>query len=288
MRDSVVPFVFDALPVRGALVQLNRAWREMIAPHDYAEPVLAVLGDAAAATALIAQSLKFEGTVTLQVMSDGPLGMLVMQATHELEMRGMARAAGVAAKATFQELIMNARCAVTVDAGAMEQPYQGIVEMQSDSLAGSLENYYARSVQVPSHLQLRSGRAFCGGIILQQMPGEQQVAEDDWRRMAMLIETIRVDELQEGATHELLHKVFAEDDVRVFDHRDVLFHCKCSQNRVEEVLRLLGESETRAACEEKGVVEVTCEYCGQVRKFDAVDVSRVFSEQVGPGSKSLQ
>lgn len=286
-KDAVVPFVFEALPVRGALVQLESAWQRMQLGHDYADPVVEVLGHSAAATALIAQSLKFDGTITFQINSDGPLRMLVMQATDELDLRGMASARDVASDTAFADLVTGARCAVTVDSDAMERPYQGIVEINPESLATSLENYFERSVQVPSHVRLAQDRALCGGILLQQMPEESATLEDDWRRLGFLAQTLRPEDLADGASYELLHKIFAEDDVRAFKPRKARFRCRCTQQKVEEVLRLLGEKETRSACEEQGRVEVTCEYCGRVRTFDAVDVTRVFTEQAISGPDSV-
>jgi molecular chaperone Hsp33 len=286
-KDAVVPFVFESLPVRGALVQLESAWQRMQLGHDYADPVVEVLGHSAAATALIAQSLKFDGTITLQISSDGPLSMLVMQATDDLDLRGMASARNVGSDTAFADLVAGARCAVTVDSGAMERPYQGIVEISPESLATSLENYFARSVQVPSHVHLAHDRVLCGGILLQQMPEKLAMPEDDWQRLGLLAKTLRPQDLADGASHELLHKIFAEDDVRVFKPRQARFHCRCTQQKVEEVLRLLGEEETRAACEEQGRVEVTCEYCGRLRIFDAVDVTRVFTEQAVSGSDAV-
>lgn len=287
MKDAVVPFVFDSMSVRGALVQLEGAWQRIQQDHGYARPVTEILGHAAATASLIAQSLKFDGSVTLQVSTDGPLGMLVMQCTDDLNLRGMSTAGEVAEDAAFSELVTGAHCAVTIDAGAMDRPYQGIVEINPESLAASFENYFARSVQIPSHLALAANASSCGGILLQQMPGESSATEDDWTRLGYLIATLRSEDLQEGATTRLLHKVFAEDDIRVFKARSVRFHCRCSQSKVEDVLRFLGEAETRDTLREKGQVVVTCEYCGKVRSFDAVDVSRVFADQVLAGSKAL-
>ena len=286
-KDAVIPFVFESLPVRGALVQLDGAWQRMQEGHDYAAPISEILGHAAAATALIAQSLKFDGSVTLQVSSQGPLGMLVMQSTDGLDIRGMATSHDVADNESFATLAIGASCAVTVDAGAMERPYQGIVEINPDSLAASLENYFDRSVQVPSHLQLVSGDTFCGGILLQQMPGEKAADEDDWRRLGFLAETLRIEDIADGATTELLHKLFAEDDVRAFESRPLRFKCRCSTQKVEEALRMLGETETSEVLEEQGEVKVKCEYCGRVRLFDAVDVSKLFADHVVGTTKTL-
>lgn len=286
-KDAVIPFVFESMPVRGALVQLEHTWQRMQRDRDYPEPVTEVLGCSAAATALIAQSLKFDGTITFQINSDGPLNMLVMQSTDDLDLRGMASAQDVAGDITFADLVAGARCAVTVESGAMERAYQGIVEMSPESLAASLENYFERSVQVPSHLHLEGDAVLCGGILLQQMPQESPTLDDDWRRLGLLAKTLRARDLADGASHELLHKIFAEDDVRAFKPRGARFRCRCTRQKVEEVLRLLGEKETRAACEVHGRVEVTCEYCGRIRVFDAVDVARVFAEQALDGSDSV-
>ena len=286
-KDAVIPFVFESLPVRGALVQLERAWQRMQQGHEYARPVAGILGEAAAATSLIAQSLKFDGSVTLQISSKGPLGTIVMQSTDDLDIRGMATSHDVDDKDRFADLVAGAHCAVTVDAGAMKRPYQGIVEISPESLAASLENYFSRSVQVPSHLQLVSCASHCGGIILQQMPGERIATEDDWRRLGFLVATLRPGDLGDGATPALIHKLFSEDDVRVFSARNLRFHCRCSQQKVEEALRMLGEAETLEVVQEIGEVVVKCEYCGLVRRFDAVDVSRLFSGQVAESPKVL-
>ena len=286
-NDAVVPFVFESLPIRGALIQLESAWRRMQLGHDYPDSVLTVLGHAAAATGLIAQSLKFDGSITLQISGDGPLSMLVMQCTSQLELRGMASAPNAGPDSGFPELVSDASCAITVDAGAMERPYQGIVDVHGQSLAHSLENYYAQSAQIPSHIKLVSSRALCGGILLQQMPGKSSPLADDWERLALLAATLRVDDLERGVGPALLGRLFAEDDVRVFSPRNAVFRCRCSRARTEEVLKLLGEEETREACNERGKVDVVGEYGGRKRSFDAVDVSRIFADQVVGGSDAV-
>ena len=285
--DAVVPFVFESLPVRGALIQLQKSWQRMQLGHSYQMTVLETLGHSAAATGLIAQSLKFDGTITMQLNGDGPLAMLVMQCTSDLELRGMASAPDLEGHVSYEELVSQARCAITVDAGAMERPYQGIVEVTGESLAISLENYYARSAQIPSHIQLVSEPSSCGGILLQQVPEKASPLEDDWRRLGMLAATLRPDDIADGVGIDLLGKLFAEDDVRVFRPKAATFRCRCSRKRAEDVLKMLGSEETSAACTEKGRVDVTCEYCGRTRSFDAVDVFRLFSEHVIEGTDRL-
>jgi molecular chaperone Hsp33 len=308
-HDIVAPFLFEELPVRGALIQMKRSWARMQLGHQHGDTVSELLGQTAAATALIAQSLKFEGTITLQISGGEPLSMLVMQCNDQLELRGMANGDDVKEGAPFAQLMQGSRCAVIVDAGNMEQPYQGIVEIVGDKLADSFENYYARSAQIESHMVLVANRDVCGGILLQQMPERDKtvtddwnrvgllerdkivtddwnregllerdkIVTDDWNRLGLLGGTLSVGDIANGVGAGLIGKLFAEDDVRVFEQQPVTFRCRCSRQRAEQVLQMLGPEETQAALTERGRVDVTCEFCGKKESFDAVDVSGLFS-----------
>ena len=286
LADHITPFVFDNLPVRGALIHLARAWRRMNRDHAYHGVVRETLGHAAAATGLIAHSLKFDGAITLQIQGSGGLRMLVMQCTSELELRGMANFDQDGTAESFGELVSNAHCAITVDAG--DRPYQGIVEVDHGSLASSLEHYFERSAQVPSHVMLVTDASESGGLLLQQMPGQYPIEEDDWNRLGHIAATLRTSDFASTEGIDLVGKLFAEDDVRVFRSKPVVFRCRCSRRRAEQVLQMLGEAETREVIEEQGRVDVTCEYCGRRRSFDAIDVSRLFAENVVAGPDSVQ
>lgn len=283
--DHVIPFSFETLPVRGEIIHLARSWRRMLKNHAYEPIVQDTLGHAAAATGLIAQSLKFDGSITLQMQGSGDLRMLVMQCTSDLELRGMATPAPDVTATTFDELMQSAHCAITVDAG--ERPYQGIVEVDRESFAASLENYFARSVQVPSHVALISNERLSAGMLLQQLPGHPIDAED-WQRLGYLAATLRSEDFSSDSALELIGKLFSEDDVRVYDGQPVAFRCRCSRSRTEAVLRMLGLAEIRAALEERGHLEVICEYCGRRRTFDRVDAIRLFADNVVPGPSRPQ
>ena len=283
--DSVIPFSFESLPVRGGLIHLSKAWRRMQRDHSYDKVLRETLGQSAAATGLIAHSLNFDGAVTLQIQGGTALDMLVMQCTGSLDLRGMAARNTSVAATGFSELTERAHCAVTVDAG--ERPYQGIVAIEGDSLATSLEHYFAHSVQVPSHLALVAGTHFAGGLLLQQMPGEA-MSDDDWNRLGFLAKTLAAADFEGDTDQRLLGKVFVEDDLRVYTQRTLRFHCRCSDRKVEDVLKMLGRDEIRTVLEEQGVLQVVCEYCGQQREFDAVDVERVFAENVVAATRVMQ
>ena len=283
--DSVIPFAFESLPVRGALIHLSRSWRRMQRDHDYDALITETLGHAAVATGLIAQSLKFDGAITMQIQGSGALQMLVMQCTSDLDLRGMASVEAGLSAVSFAELAEGAHCAITVDNG--DRPYQGIVGINGESLSSSLEHYFERSVQVPSHVVLVANKAVAGGILLQQMAG-QAIEEDDWNRLHFLVETLSRKDFAGDAGLDLIGKLFAEDDVRVHKSRVVNFQCRCSSQKVEDILKMLGENESRAALEEHGQIEVICEYCGAKRLFDSVDVTQLFAENVITGPESVQ
>lgn len=257
----------------------------MLRDHNYDGLVTETLGHAAAATGLIAQSLKFDGAITLQIQGGTALRMLVMQCTNEFELRGLASVDDSHVARNFAELTGNSHCAVTVDAG--ERPYQGIVEINNESLAASLEHYFARSAQVPSHIALVANEEIAGGLLLQQVPG-QHIDEDDWNRLHHLAATLSCNDFAGEAGMPLIGRLFAEDDVRVYRPRDVDFRCRCTARKTENVLRMLGESEAREAVEEHGDIEVICEYCGRRRSFDAVDVERLFTDSVFSAPDSVQ
>lgn len=283
--DSIIPFAFESFPVRGALIQMSRSWRRMQRDHDYDGLMIETLGHAAAATGLIAQSLKFDGAITLQIQGSGALQMLVMQCTSDLNMRGMASVHEGTATDNFRDLTKDAHCAISVDSG--ERPYQGIVAIEGESLSSSLEHYFDRSVQVPSHVALVANDNVAGGVLLQQMPGEG-MDEDDWNRLQFLVQTLTTKDFDGDAGLALIGKLFAEDDVRVHEKRAVNFLCRCSNQKVEEVLKMLGEKESREALDENDEIEVVCEYCGEKRLFDSVDVSRLFADNVVSGPELLQ
>ncbi len=283
--DSVIPFSFETLPVRGALIHMSRSWRRMQRDHDYAPLIAETLGHAAAATGLIAQSLKFDGAITLQLQGAGALQMLVMQCTSDHDMRGMAVLEEGTEAADFRELTNGSHCAITVDSG--DRPYQGIVAVDGDNLSESLEHYFERSVQVPSHIALVANDELAGGLLLQQMPG-QPIGEDDWNRLHFLAQTLTTGDFEGDAGLELIGKLFAEDDVRVYESKPVDFRCRCSGQKAEDVLKMLGEEEARAALEELGDIRIVCEYCGRERTYDSVDVSRLFADNVVPAPDSMQ
>jgi len=290
--DLLHRFLFEQLPVRGHLVRLGASWRAAIEHHDYPRPVVDALGEAMAASALMAGALKFEGRLSLQLESRGPLKLLLAQCTHRHAIRGVARhQEGLAADSGSPALFGNGQLAVTIEQSASGDRYQGVVPLAGRPLAQCLEQYFERSEQLPSRLVLAATPERAAGLLLQRIAvgdeGPRAEADDAWRRIGLLAATLKPDELLSLPCRDLLGRLFPEDDIRLFEGTPVFFQCSCSRERVAGILQTLGGDEVSALLAERGDVEVRCEFCNRAWRFDAVDVAGLFApeapQQAPPG-----
>jgi molecular chaperone Hsp33 len=284
--DRLRRFLFEDAPVRGHWVRLSRTWLEAREHQVLPVAVTRLLGESLAATSLIAASLKFTGTLTLQLSGgSGPVSMLVAQATDDGTLRGVAHAdaASDTSPSGFQELVGGGRLVVSVEQGDGVIPWQGVVPLQGDSLAACLENYFAVSEQLPTAIVLAADATHAAGLLLQKLPppgslgeGEAAGVQDVWEEATALLATLKADELLAWDVEELLHKVFGGRDIRLFDGDPVRFACRCSRERVAAMLASMGKPEVDSIVAEQGAVTVTCEFCRKPYRFDAVDAAGLF------------
>jgi molecular chaperone Hsp33 len=278
--DCLRKFVFEHLPVRGELVHLDEAWRKVLDNAEYPGEIRAILGEALAASVLLASCLKFDGQLTLQLRGEGPMHLLVVQCSHRREVRGLAKWRGEISGAGLRELAGSGRMAITIESGPGRQRYQGIVPIAGDSLAESLETYFRQSVQVPTRLWLSSDARGAAGMLLQRVPeawGDQ--AEAAWQHVQALADTLSRDELADLHDEEILRRLFSADDLRLFEPGDIDFHCSCGRGRVESTLRLLGQEEITRLLAETGQVEVRCEFCNASYRFDPGEAAAIFGTE---------
>lgn len=294
-RDSLHRFLFEQYPIRGHLVHLDASWRALIEHREYPKAIRTVLGEAVVASLLLAATIKFEGVLSLQLHGDGPVHLLLAQCTSGLGVRGLARYREEAVTAgTFSQvagiadLIGTGNLTVTVETEDSAQRYQGIVPITGMRLAESLQIYFENSEQLPTRLWLYADEYGASGMLLQRLPGvggaavaaDPLVVDDAWRRVQLIGETLTPEEIRTLTDAEILHRLFNEDDVRLFEPAPVFFKCRCSRERVSGVLQGLGEAESRAILAERGEVEVRCDFCNRAYVFDAVDVAQLFNAGV--------
>lgn len=279
--DSLHRFLFEGNRVRGEIIHLDATWRALQATTAYPTPVRDLLGEAAAAAALLTPTLKFKGRLTLQVSGGGPVNLLVVQCTSENTLRGLARWKGEPHAGEFGELLGGGRLAITVDPERGKERYQGIVEVGRAGLADTLEGYFAQSEQLGTRIWLAADGYRAAGLLLQQLPGEAEDA-DAWNRVQQLGGTLTRYELLQLDPERLMRRLFHEEDLRVFESVPFSFRCSCSRGSIEAVLRGLGREEVQSILVEEGAVRVDCDFCGQHYEFDGIDVEGLFTSTEQP------
>lgn len=283
-------FILERQPVRGFWIRLDGAWRELRSHQANPPLVEALLGEAVTASLLLAATLKFQGTLTLQLAGDGLVNLLVAQCTHDFVIRAVARAGAISdGQASFRQLVGDGRLTVTIEAEERSARYQGIVSLQGASLAECLENYFATSEQLPTRIALAADALSTGGVLLQKIPGasaqgeaQAAVSQAVWEELQPRVAALDAALLLRGSAEQVLAQVCAEHDCRLFQGSPVRFACRCSEGRVAGLLRSLGPAEMRSILAEQGAVTVTCEFCGRPFRFDSIDVERLFTEGANP------
>ncbi len=260
-------------------MHLDAVWQSVIERHNYPPVLRDLMGELCAAAALLAATLKLRGSLVLQIHGKGAVKLLVVECSGDLEMRATAKWEGELLHGTLQDLVGDGRFVITLDHKDGNQAYQGIVALEGESIAEILRNYMKRSEQLETHLWLSANDTFAAGMLLQKLPdqpGEQDA--DAWNRASQLADTLKPEELLTLTAGELVHRLYHEEDIRLFDAQEVVFRCTCSRENVARMLRMLGRDEVDSIIEERGDVEVHCEFCNQRYVFDRVDADAVFAE----------
>ena len=296
--DAVRRFIVESQPVRGQWVRLGEAWRELRRNSEYPPPVRTLLGQAVAASVLLAATLKFRGRLTLQLQGEGAVSLMVAQCTHEFGVRAIAHyddtlAAAVAGDAAHGEAFRmlagsGGRCTVTIEADERNIRYQGIVPLAGASLAESIEGYFSASEQLPTRVRLAADAERCAGLLLQKLPqGERMRAVGAWPAARRAAARLGTEALLDQPAEPLLTGLLPAHDVRLFRGAPVAFECRCGEGRVTSLLRALGPQEVGSILADEGAVTVTCEFCGRPYRFDAEAIEALFAHPGTEESSSM-
>jgi len=285
MSDTLQRFLFEHAPIRGEIVQLAATWQAVTERHNYPAPLRKILGELMAAGALLAATLKFDGTLILQLHGNGPVKLIVVECATGHAMRATAKWDGnipenAQTAGGLRALLGNGRFAISLVPESGQQGYQGIVDLNADSIATAFEHYMATSEQIETRLWLACDDTRAAGLLIQKLPERETTDPDAWPRIGHLAATVQPQELLAVAPQVLLQRLFNEEDLRVFEPRPVYFRCSCSSERVTGMLRMLGQDEVRSVIAERGEVEVHCEFCNRRYVFDAVDSEQIFAATV--------
>jgi molecular chaperone Hsp33 len=320
MMSEVHKFLFDGLPVRGTLVRLTDSWQEILQRRAansttgaYPAPVSQMLGELTAAAVLMQSSIKFNGSLTLQIAGDGPVKLAVVEVQPDLSLRATATVMGEVADASSLSSMINVnnkgRCAVTLDPKDKfpgQQPYQGVVPLFDDhrqpieKLSSVIEHYMLQSEQLDTTMVLAANDAVAAGLLIQRIPmqGEGNLAgsmvskrnEDEiglnehYNRLAVFAASLKQEELLTLNPNDILHRLFWEEAVIRYEPLPAKFACTCSRERVSNMILSLGQTEVEEILAERGDVEVSCEFCGQQQRFDPVDAAQIFIDSASKAS----
>jgi len=282
--DNVTRFMFEGAAVRGALVSLDDACREIVGQHPYPPALRRVLAELLAASALLASTLSFKGTLAVQMQGEGPVRFLVVECTADLGLRATAQwrdaASALPDDAPLRALAGEpaaSRLAIMLDPKDGGPIYQGIVALEGTSVAALIEHYLTTSEQIDSRLVLATDATRARGMLLQRMPSAGPDDDTTWRRACSRLDISAADLLEAENVEALLAARFPADDIRVLAPRAARFRCDCSGDRVANALRMLGRAEIEGILAEQGMVGVTCEFCSRRYSFVAADALALFA-----------
>ena len=293
MENTLRTLIFENASCRAKLVRLGSTWRTIAAQNHYPEPVLKILGELVAASAMLAASLKFEGSLLLQIQGDGPIRLLVAECNNELGMRATVKLAEnteISKEANFQSLLnSNGKgiCVLVLDPKhrqAGQLPYQGIVQLSGNSVAQSLEGYMKSSEQLETRLCLNANAEAIAGLMLQQIPQEGGIQSqvpldhDAWPRLLALASTLKEEEHLALSPHELAKRLFWEEEPTMLAEKPVHFQCTCSREKVAKMLITLGKEELDDALKEQKQMDIHCEFCNAHYVFDKAQCNALFDQ----------
>lgn len=280
-------YLFEDLSVRGELVQLSDAYQRIISSKDYPAPLKTLLGELLVSTTLLTATLKFEGSITMQLQGDGPVSLAVINGDNDQKIRGVARWEGeLEDDATIHDMMGKGYLVITIEPKKGER-YQGIVALEGDSLAEILEGYFANSEQLKTRLWIRTGeyqgKLQAAGMLIQVMP-DGTGSPDDFEHLEKLTDTIKNDELFALEANELLYRLYNQEKVRLFEPQSVVFHCGCSREKSGAAIVTLEREEVNDILAEVGSISLHCDYCGTDYSFDQAQVAILFDQASSDGN----
>ena len=285
--DLLHRYIFEQRHVRGELVQLEDSYSAMLENHDYPDVVKRVLGELLSVTCLLTATLKFEGDISVQIQGDGPLSYAVVNGNHKQKMRAAAKYDASIAEADIPSLVGKGFMVITIAPEGGER-YQGVASLDKPTLSECIEEYFATSEQLKTRVWLSTkisgDQAKTAGILLQVLPVEEKAA-DDFVHLEALTNTITDEELLDLPAQQVLTRLYHEDNPQLFEPQDVIYECGCSREKTGDAILKLTLEDAKALVEERGDIEIICQFCLRQYLFDVVDVEALFKSNTdGSGS----
>jgi molecular chaperone Hsp33 len=275
--DCVQRFMLDDLDIRGAVVRLGAVWQQLLTHRDYPAPVVDLLGRMSATSLLLADNLKQQARLTIQLRGTGPVSLLVIDCNEGLNIRCMAQHDEIICGGADIDLLGDGQLLLSLDTPAMRKPYQSIVPLTGKSIAEIFEHYLMQSEQLASRFFLAASPTRIAGLFLQKMPTTDKRDSDGWTRIEALAATAQPKELLELPIGELLTRLFHEETIRLFATQAVTKNCPEDWEKVGNMLRSLGREEVYDALSERGEIVIRDDLGNREYRFDKLAIDALFS-----------
>lgn len=291
MTDILDRFLFENRSIRGEIVSLEETFQTILDSAEYPEPVQLLLGELMVVTSLLTATLKFEGEIALQIQSEGPIKYMIVNGTHEQKMRGVARWDETQDNfpSDFNECFIKGILAITLTP-KKGQRYQGMVALDKSSLAECVEEYFLQSEQLLTKVMLSSKvgeQAKAAGLLIQIVPTSSESSNvesnPDFEHIALIANTVTSNEILSLPHNEMIHRLYHEDVIRIFEPQTVQFSCDCSRERSSGALRSVNKEELLEIVAEDGHIKMDCQFCHEVYLFDEIDIANIHAQNMDTG-----
>jgi molecular chaperone Hsp33 len=284
-KDTLHRFIFEDTDIRGNYVKLNHTIEEATQHQALPQNIHIALGELMIASSLLASTLKLDGSLTLQIQTNGPLKLLIAECNENLGIRGTVKWNGPIESIAPIDLIKEGHFIITLIQKNAKTPYQGIVPMEGNSISELLENYMLRSEQIQTKLWIHSQENIFHGILIQKLPFNSSAEALDhdamistWEDIAMSADKSFKTIHPELEASKILQTIFSSETIRLFDPSYPNFACSCSKKSVENMLRLIGKKECESIIEEQSSITIHCDFCNECYKYSEDEVEFIFNE----------
>jgi len=275
--DTLQRFIFEHASIRGEIAHLDSTYQTIMAQHPYPPMVRTLLGEALISCLLLAGSIKFEGEISLQFQGDKRLPLLLVQCDNQLHIRSFAKYQQDDTSVDYNSAFLQGNMVLTITQYNQTQAYQSMVPIRSTAMSENLMHYFAQSEQIASRVWLAVNEYRAAGILLQLMPGQDtQHREQFWEYAVQLGQTISEQELLTLDNPTILHRLYHETELRLYTARPTSFRCRCNAEKMKQVLNVLGEDDIKNLLQERGQIEINCDFCNHLYTFDAIDIALLF------------
>lgn len=277
--DSIQGFIFEHASIKGSIAHLNETYQVIMQQRAYPPIVKQLLGEALISCLLLAGSIKFEGEISLQFQGDHRLPLLLVQCDHLFNLRAFAKYEENLEIKDYAEAFLTGQMVLTINQYNQTQSYQSMVPLVATSMSENLTHYFSQSEQVATQVWLAVNEESAAGMLVQLMPGQDTLQREQfWEYAIHLGQTITENELLTLDNEVLLHRLYHETELRLFDVRTARFRCRCNIEKMKQVLTVLGEEEIKQLLAEKGTVDVNCDFCNSHYSFDPIDITMLFKK----------